>query len=184
MTTLSKTEYAKLRGWGKSYIAKLGKQGRLVLTDDGKVDVEATDARIEATADPSKQGVADRWAAKRGEPQEPSTGDDAGTDLGGYDYQAARAKHETHKARIAGLEEAQLTGRLLDAERVIQALTDNAAAMRAVLERLPDRIAPVLAAESDPRRVHQLLDDEVGRVLDELSRIAEQLPSTINQTSQ
>lgn len=59
------------------------------------------------------------------------------------------------------------------------ALTDNAAAMRAALERLPDRIAPVLAAESDPRRIYQLLDDEIGLVLDELAKIAERLPARL-----
>lgn len=49
MTTLTKSEYARLRGCSPAYVAKLSRQGRIVLTREGKVHVEATDQLIENT---------------------------------------------------------------------------------------------------------------------------------------
>ena len=36
MTIISKSEFATRRGWAKSYVSKLAKQDRLVLTNDGQ----------------------------------------------------------------------------------------------------------------------------------------------------
>ncbi len=44
MQAMSKSEFAAYKGWSKPYVSKLAKQGRLVLTADGKVDVVATEA--------------------------------------------------------------------------------------------------------------------------------------------
>ncbi|QZA80194.1 hypothetical protein [Deefgea piscis] len=183
MALLSKSDYAKLRGWSRQYVGKLGKENRLVMSG-GKVDVDATDALLDKTADPSKQGVKDRWAEQRGDDYSPP----AATHQSchsivppeitlEYDFQVARAKRETHMAKIAEMDEQQRMGNLVDVNMVRQAMTDNGAAMRAALERMPDRIAPVLAAETDPTVVYQLLDEEIGRILDELVRTAEQLPT-------
>ena len=46
MTVISKTEFAARRGWAKSYVSKLANQDRLVLTEDGKVELEATEALL------------------------------------------------------------------------------------------------------------------------------------------
>ena len=43
MTELSQSEYAVARGWSAAYVTKLKRQGRLVITGTGKVNVEATD---------------------------------------------------------------------------------------------------------------------------------------------
>ena len=67
MTVLSKSEFADSRGWSRAYVSKLAKQERLVLTEAGKVDVEATLDLISASADPSKAGVAERHQRDRAE---------------------------------------------------------------------------------------------------------------------
>ena len=36
MTLMAKAEYADRRGWSRAYVSKLVKQGRLVLTPEGK----------------------------------------------------------------------------------------------------------------------------------------------------
>ncbi|GAB7128763.1 hypothetical protein JCM19000A_32710 [Silvimonas sp. JCM 19000] len=189
---VSKSGFARMNGWVPSYVSQLNKEGRLVLDASGKkVDVEATMALLGKTADPARSGVGDRHARERvernimpaailaaaAEEAADTDGGDLPTD--GYDFQAARAKKETHLAGIAELEERKQLRQLVELSKVQLALTDNAAAMRAALERLPDRIAPVLAAESDPRRIYQLLDDEIGLVLDELAKIAERLPARL-----
>ena len=65
MTYLTKSEFAARRGWSKSYVSKLASQDRLVLTVDGKVDVEATEALLAESADPSKAAVAARHEENR-----------------------------------------------------------------------------------------------------------------------
>jgi len=191
-TIASKSEYAAMRGWSPANVTKLLKAGRLVTTPDGKkIMVEASDERILATADPAKEGVRRRWAEEKAEQEvhqhtrvnAPPAADDQ-DDANYYDFQSARAKRETHLAKLAEYEEQLKAGKLLQADRVIKALTDNAAAMRAALERLPDRLAPVLAAESDPDAVYSMLETEIGNLIDELRRVATELPRAMSETQQ
>lgn len=65
MTAVTKKAFAEVYGCGKSYVSQLVKDGRLVLTDDGKVDVEKSFELLGVTSDPSKAGVRERWAAYR-----------------------------------------------------------------------------------------------------------------------
>ena len=192
-TIASKSEYAAMRGWSPANVTKLLKAGRLVTTPDGKkILVEESDERIRATADPAKEGVRRRWADEKAEQgvhqhtraQAPADDAGDGDDAAYYDFQSARAKRETHLAKLAEYEEQLKAGKLLQADRVIKALTDNAAAMRAALERLPDRLAPVLAAESDPDAVYSMLETEIGNLIDELRRVATALPGAMSETQQ
>ena len=65
MTAVSKKAFAELYGCGKSYVSQLVKDGRLVLTAEGKVDVEKSFELLGVTSDPSKAGVRERWEAYR-----------------------------------------------------------------------------------------------------------------------
>lgn len=65
MTVISKTEFAARRGWSKSYVSKLASQDRLVLTAEDKIDLEATEALLAKSADPSKAAVAARHQKER-----------------------------------------------------------------------------------------------------------------------
>ncbi|MFJ4344120.1 hypothetical protein [Pseudomonas sp. NPDC089401] len=65
MTHLTKSEFAARHVWSKSYVSKLARQERLMLTDDGKVDVEATELLLADSADPSKAEVAARHEENR-----------------------------------------------------------------------------------------------------------------------
>ena len=182
---VSKSDYARLRGWSAPYVSKLAKKGLLVLDATGKlVDVAATNALVKKSADPSKAGVAERWEKERGtKTVNPLEIEDPPLPLidGEYDFQSARAKRETHLAKLAELEERRKLGQLVETESVIKALTDYAIASRAALERMPDRISSVLAAESDPVAVFNILDDEIARICDEICSIAASLPQKLTQ---
>jgi hypothetical protein len=65
VTAVSKKAFAELYGCGKSYVSQLVKDGRLVLTDAGLVDVEKSFELLGVTSDPSKAGVRERWEAYR-----------------------------------------------------------------------------------------------------------------------
>lgn len=101
---MSFAEFARHAGFKASYVTQLKREGRLVLTDDGKA-VKAAEslARIVETRDPSKAAVAARHAAARASAAQtvadalpssvPSPEDndlDAGLQVR-HDYQASRA---------------------------------------------------------------------------------------------
>ncbi len=45
-TALSKSDYARHKGWHKSTVTRAAQMGRIVLRADGKVDVAASEARL------------------------------------------------------------------------------------------------------------------------------------------
>lgn len=59
---------------------------------------------------------------------------------------------------------AEADGRLLDAEEVERAIADQQGRAVALLLSLPDELGPVLAAESDQRKVIELLDQALRKV--------------------
>ncbi|THF61411.1 hypothetical protein E6C76_20225 [Pseudothauera nasutitermitis] len=165
--------FAEIIGCRPSYVTELRKSGRLVLTDDGRaVRVAESIARIEATRDPSRAGVAERHAAQRGAPLA-TVGDDApGGDVpeepdteGNPDYQLWKARRERAAAlreemRLA--EEAKEYLRRGDAAAVV---AEAFVMLRAGLEALPDNLAPVVAGENDEGRVRVLLAEEIESIL-------------------
>ena len=59
MTHLTQSAFAAHLGIARSYVTQLKKEGRLVMSEDGKlVDLEASQAKIAETADPGKAAVA------------------------------------------------------------------------------------------------------------------------------
>jgi phage terminase Nu1 subunit (DNA packaging protein) len=177
---LKKVEFARLKGWKPSYVTKLKDKGLLVLTDRGLVDVEATDARIAAAKDPSKQGVAERWQDHRQQRDvrselDPHTASDAGDpdepkDPGKReDYWFWRGLREKELALAAQKERLKIEGELVEAAAVREAQVALARAIRDRLLALPERVHLQLAAESDPLKVLYKLDAEVRDCLRQLA---------------
>lgn len=167
--------FAEIFGCRPSYVTELRKSGRLVLTDDGRaVRVAESIARIEATRDPSRAGVAERHAAQRGAPLATGADDVPGGEgdvppevdtEGNPDYQLWKARRERAAAlreemRLA--EEAREYLRRGDAAAIV---AEAFVMLRAGLEAMPDNLAPVVAGESDEGRVRVLLAEEVESIL-------------------
>jgi len=162
-------EFARLIHVKPSYVTKLKKAGRLVLTKDGRrVKVDESLARIEATRDPAQrsrleQTVTQAMSERGIDPADPEG--EIGTD-----YQAARAARERYNALMAKRDYELSMRQLLKASDVEQAVRHAATELRRGLEKLPDVLAPRLAATSNESQVRAMLADEVEHVLDELSR--------------
>jgi hypothetical protein len=163
---MSFAEFARHAGFKASYVTQLKREGRLVLSDDGKA-VKAAEslARILETRDPSKAAVAARHAAARASatagnappaPPADSTDDDepdAGL-LVRHDYQTARAKREHISAEIAELEFRKLAGELIEVSALRPVLAGAVATLCAALDRIEHDVVPVLIG----------LDEEAMRV--------------------
>ncbi|MFJ3448044.1 terminase small subunit [Pseudomonas sichuanensis] len=182
MMHLTKSEFAARRGWAKSYVSKLDSQGRLVMTDDGKVDVEATEALLAETADPSKAAVAARHEAKRTErdaSSEPQLADDTPSvgqlpSLSGAErsFQRSKAHREYFLAQQEEANFYKMQGSLVER----QAVEDAAFAAGRTLRDLVLGLAPQLAAEltgmSDSWEIEKHLAGAFRRVFDDAAKMS------------
>lgn len=178
MTHLTQAAFADHLGVRRSYITELKKAGRLVMTDGGKVDVEASEARIAETADPGKVAVADRHAKKRGaavdlaktaktSPEEGGEEDDP--EQGATpDYQRARARREEANAQLAELEVIEKSGALYRAVEVDAAVADASTIFRTSLDSRRPLLVSQLAMMNDEADIRMFLEDQDEGLLAEL----------------
>lgn len=187
---MTRADYARYRGVRKSYITQLAHEGRLVFTADGKrVRVRESDQRIQASRDPSKEGVRERFAEQRSEslarelaleqpagetrrPDEAASPAGAATSAPTPEPDSlmdVRRELITEQAASARLKRLELEGRLVDRAEVTRAVFEKARVARNALLALPDRLATPLAAETSPAKVYDLLVAEFRRIADELA---------------
>ena len=81
-----------------------------------------------------------------------------------------RIKSETEKAKLLEIKAKVEAGKFVDADIVKAAAFRRGRVIRDAILSVPDRIDAVLAAETDRRKVHELLTNELTRALEELSR--------------
>lgn len=194
---VSKTAFATIYGCGLSYVTKLKDLQKLVLSDDGKlVNVEASLRLIESTGDPSKVGVRERWNAYRDgrdipaavaplPPAESATSSRRqGNDSNTSDYHKARTEKEQMDVQLKKIELRKLQGLIAEVEPILRAVHDTHVAARSALLQLPDRLAQMLAPETDPLKVHELLRLECERVCEvmvrEIQRLREQVTTEVD----
>jgi len=151
--SMLKIEYARHRRCSPSLISRLVKQGRLVMTPEGRVDVEASDAKLEANRDPRRIGeVRSR----------PDRGAGAGRGDGPDAIRAARTRSELAIAEARELDLAQRRGELVRKDVAAKAATDAAQAVATGISSMPARIGSRIAAvlNVDARQVQAILDEE------------------------
>lgn len=186
MTTVNQSEFAALQGFSVGYVTKLKQQGRLVLTREGKVDVEASVKRIRETEDPNRSDVRARWRAQRAtpadpgvtadlSPPEPTSGLVGAVERSGQTYQVARAMKERFLALQAKADYEKVIGELVPAGEVRLAGLNLGTFLRTQLEGLPDRLASELAALSEPAAVHARLVEQIEDLLRQVAEGIEQL---------
>lgn len=158
---VTQSEFARLEGKARSYITALKNAGRLVLTADGKVDVEASRQKIAATSDPNRDDVSKRWSESRKKPEAPTPSDDNKI---GNSYQAARAVKEKFAAMTAKMEYERATGKLIEKNAVESAIEDVFSSLRNELERLPARLSADLVGKS-LETIRVLLKQEINNAL-------------------
>ena len=158
MPLVSIRQYGKHRGVSHTAVEKAVKQGRIRLTADGKVDVEAADRDWSRNSSP----VNAPKPALRTAPI--SDGPSSGPT-----YAQSRAVRELYLARLAKIEFEERSTKLVSRDEVRVAAFTTARTVRDNLLNIPDRLAAMLGAESDPSRVHQILTEEIRKALSELS---------------
>ncbi len=185
---VSQVEYARLRGVSKQRVNALVRQGRIALREDGSVDVEASDAMLEATLDRSKahrdrqiagaagqsslisetetEARTERSAPGNGQQSSghhPATSDVQSTNSAA-DYWEHKARRERIEADRAELALAKQRGELADIAEVRRLQREVYSKAATSLMQIPARIAPVCVA-LDAAAIEKAMHDEIERVL-------------------
>ncbi len=159
---LSASAYAKHRGVSHVAVLKAIKTGRIAKESDGTIDPEKADAAWTKNTDPAQQ----RKPAKKIE-QAPERPIDPPLANSGPNYAQSRAIKEAYLARLAKLEYEEKSAVLVRADAVKVAWFNTLRVLRDRALNLPDRLAPVLATENDPRKIGEILDAELRQILDD-----------------
>lgn len=183
--------FNKHMGYKGRYAYQLAKEGRLVMSEDGKqVMVAESIRRIQETRDPSRAGVAGRHAVERGysvdgaslvsdskeEKQEKSVSMAGGESSGSYQFQDARAKKEHYAALREENAYRKEAGELMEAAEVVGVFADAAAKVAGVLDAVPATVGPMLAG---------LDQSDVIRILTEQMDVARaEMASALNKMAQ
>ncbi|PHH39783.1 terminase small subunit [Pseudomonas jessenii] len=185
-TYLSKSAFAARIGRAPSYITWLKNNNRLVLSPDGKlVDVQASEALIRDTADPSKAAVADRHQQDRiqrdvysqlstqTEPTSTAAPPQVLTGDGKLpDFQKARALREHNMAKLAEIELGKAQGALVSKEAVETGAYNAGRLLRDQLFGPLPQLSHDLAAMTDPWLIEKHLTATFRRTLEEAERLS------------
>lgn len=179
-------EYARMRSVSEAAISKAISAGKITVVN-GLVHPDLADAQWYATSRAAKAAalagapVPAQPAASMtvmstpdGDGKRPRVDEDLWKDI--KRDEARRAKAEADKAEMQA---AQMAGRLLEADGFLQALTDVAAALGAALERVPDKLADRLAAQSSAIDCHRLLAQELLTVREDVVKALERMSADV-----
>ena len=176
---LTQAELARALGVSRQAIHKLVQAGKLVLGEDGRCDLETARAAISSGVHPGSKTAQALQAAAPPPATVPDTTAQhvvipaaASQFLGNADehgmptnYHVARTLREAEEARMARLKREEMEGQLIRVSAVETAWASSLAAAREHLLQVASRLAPLLAAETDPLKIDQMLHEEHTQAL-------------------
>lgn len=177
MTTETRAAFAARLGMTRQRVHQLIQEGRVVLTDEGWIDVEPSLARIHETESPlpmhegrrqaHAEARAEAQAAATAPPPEPVAAGLAPDEVQRRTKLAVMRNQEA-AAALKAEEHRRLIGESLDRADTVAAFQSAYAQLRDALEALADRLTPqALAAAPDAHKVHAAIADAVHDLLTE-----------------
>jgi len=183
MTYLTKSEFAARRGWSKSYVSKLASQDRLVLTEGRKVDVDATEALLAESADPSKAAVTARHEESRIDrdvrsqllpvSDTPAAQPAVQQPGKGLDFQKARAHREFYLAQLAEAEFNKVQGNLVERKSVEDAAFTAGRTLRDLVFGLAPQLAAELTGMNDSWEIEKHLNGAFRQVFEDAAKMSD-----------
>ena len=167
---LTITAYARHRGVSHVAVIKAIKAGRIEKEPDGTIDPVKADAAWERNTNKAQKRRVEKSA-------------DADAHVGppivnsGPSFAQSRAIKEAYNARLAKLAYEEKSGALVRSDSVKVSWFNVLRVLRDRALNLPDRLAPMLAAETDPKTVRDMLDEELRKILDDASDAITNLPN-------
>jgi hypothetical protein len=155
---MSQRAYARRRGVSVRAVQKAVETARISTLPDGQIDSDVADVEwAQNTRQSAPPG------AKRGQQ------DDEIDSFGASQYNKARAVREHYQARLAKLEYEEKVAKLIAADEVKVAAFNLFRRYRDHMLNLPDRLAAILAAESESAKCYEILALEIRKALSEFA---------------
>ena len=157
---MSNAAYGKSRGLSGAYIGRLVRDGQIPTLADGSIDPEAADqararnVRLRMVPPSPRQIVAS--------PRQSNSAKHGG------DYWAARTVREHFAAKLLQLEFARESGKVLDADKVLQLTAGAFSNCRTRLRGMGKSLAPLLQ-HRNVGEIEKLLNDAIDGALETLS---------------
>jgi pyruvate/2-oxoglutarate dehydrogenase complex dihydrolipoamide acyltransferase (E2) component len=158
MAMMSLRGYARHRGCALSAVQKAIKTGRITVEPDGKIDSSQADIQWARNTERHAPPVAQRG-------QE----DDDGSSFGGSQYTKARAVREHYQARLTKIEYEERVAKLVPKDEVQVAAFNKFRQFRDHMLNIPDRIAAMVAAETEAARCYEIIAIEIRKALNDFS---------------
>jgi len=156
--------------------------GRIEKTSGGQIDSDAADAQWSSRTAPRPASASNRPRPPERSQTAPPTGPasvppgeprpEARSELSpatGADYSRARAVRENYLARLAKIDYEERTGKLVSKGEVQVAAFNRFRQFRDQMLNIPDRLAALLAAETEPGKVYETLASEIRKALNEFA---------------
>ena len=156
---LSISAYARHRGVSRVAVHKALNTGRIQKEPDGTIDVEKADAAWREKSNPAQKRKTESDVAPQENHVTPPIINS------GPSFAQSRAVREAYNARLAKLSYEEKSGTLIKVDMVKVAWFNTLRVLRDRILGFPDRMAPVLSAESDPKVIRDLLEKELRQVL-------------------
>jgi phage terminase Nu1 subunit (DNA packaging protein) len=162
---VNSAEFAESQGFSRPYVTKLVQQGVIVRDANGQINEDAAIAALQARRAPAKT-LRRGKAFKNGDI--PAIGAAGGQETLSTMLLKSRIKTEVERGKLAELDRKQREGELVERSEIEEAAFCNARRVRDALMNIPARVASLYAAETDPQKIHQNLEDEIRTVLIDL----------------
>ena len=162
---MNSAEFADSQGFSRPYVTKLVQQGVIVRDAKGQINEDAAAAALAARREPAK-GFRRRRVPKNADIA--AIGAIGGQETLSTMLLKSRIKTEVERGKMAELDRRRREGELVERSEVEEAAFSNARRVRDALMNIPGRVASLYAAETDPHKIHQNLEDEIRTVLIDL----------------
>jgi hypothetical protein len=169
---LSIRAYARQRGVSDTAVHKAIKSGRITPEPDGTINPVKANAAWNRNSDPAQQRKQTPSPPPKTRPQpiQPAVQKPSLPKASGPDFQTSRAVKETYAAKMAMLDFEERTKGLISTDEVRVSAFNLARRVRDRLQLIPHRLAAVLAAEMIAEEVEKILEKEIRKALEELTK--------------
>ncbi len=152
MAFITQAEWGRKHNYSRQYVNKLVNNG-IIRLHNGKIDEEEADMAIAAVRQPMK-------ASKN----------DSLTDLNNLStvLLKTRIKSELEKVKYLEIKNKEAEKSLVSADGVRIAAFNKGRMVRDALLNIPDRVASMLAKETDTNRIHEILTKEIRQIIEEI----------------
>ena len=158
-------EYARMRGMTRQNVSKHIKNGIITLLPNGNIDPEAADKELADKLDPSFAKGDEGSDSLLAQASRSAPANGTNNDANDRTFHKVKTFEKKYQAKSAKLAYEKEVGMLVNAKEVRDAAFSLARKVRDQMLGIPDRVAALIAAEKDKKKVHETLVEEIEKAL-------------------